>query len=140
MLLASEARPFGPRTIEFAAALAGRSRAPVHVFSVARIWGTSLGFPNPGLYPSRTEWDEQRRIVEKAVKALRRGGVSAHGRVVGTRRAAKRILGEGLRLRCDAIVMGADPPRHALIADFIWSQEPYRVRRRATVPVYLIEE
>jgi hypothetical protein len=35
--------------------------------------------------------------------------------------------------------MGADPPRGRLLADFIWSQEPYRVRRRADVPVYLVQ-
>ena len=34
--------------------------------------------------------------------------------------------------------MAADPPRGRLIRDFIWPQEPYRVRRRAGVPVYLV--
>jgi len=38
----------------------------------------------------------------------------------------------------DAIVMAADPPRGRLVADFLWSQEPYRVRRRAKIPVYLV--
>jgi hypothetical protein len=35
-------------------------------------------------------------------------------------------------------VMGADPPRSAFVADFMWSQEPYRVRKKAGVPVYLV--
>ena len=34
--------------------------------------------------------------------------------------------------------MGADAPRGAFVGDFLWSQEPYRVRRRAKVPVYLV--
>jgi nucleotide-binding universal stress UspA family protein len=51
--------------------------------------------------------------------------------VIGTRAGAKRILNEARRLGCDVIVMGADPPRNRLVADFMWSQEPYRVRRRA---------
>ena len=38
------------------------------------------------------------------------------------------------------IVMGGDPPRNRLLGDFIWSQEPYRVRRRAGRPVYVVTE
>jgi len=57
--------------------------------------------------------------------------------VIGTRRAAKRILAEAARFGADAIVMGADPKR-VLVGDFLWSQEPYRVARRARVPVYLV--
>jgi len=65
--------------------------------------------------------------------------VKARGRVIGTRAAAKRIVREAQRLKCDAIVMGADPPKPRLIADFAWSHEPYRVKRRARgLPVYLV--
>ena len=138
VLLASEEREISRAAIQLAARMARRCRAPVHVFTIARIWGTTFGFPNPGLYPSKKEWDTQRVNVDKAVSALRRKGIDADGRVVGTRAGAKRIIREARRLECDAIVMGADPPRHRLLADFIWSQEPYRVRRRADVPVYLV--
>ena len=139
VLLASEERERPPAAGLLAARWARRCRAPVHVFSIARVHGTTFGFPNPGLYPSKREWDTQHANVDKAVKALRRKGVEADGRVVGTRGAAKRIVREARRLECDAIVMGADPPRGRLLADFIWSQEPYRVRRRADVPVYLVQ-
>jgi nucleotide-binding universal stress UspA family protein len=94
--------------------------------------------PNPGLLPTRKEWDEQRKLVTTAVKALRRRGVEADGHVLGTRKATRRIVGEAERLGCDAIVMAADPPRGRLVADLMWSQEPYRVRRRAKIPVYLV--
>ena len=56
VLIASDGRPIPRRVIEFAAELAtsGRGRkASVHVFSVARIYGTSLGMPMPGLLPTR---------------------------------------------------------------------------------------
>jgi nucleotide-binding universal stress UspA family protein len=139
VLLASEEREISPAALQLAARMARRCAAPVHVFSIARVWGTTFGFPNPGLYPSKREWDTQRANVDKAVRALRRKGIEADGRVVGTRAAAKRIVREARRLECDAIVMGADPPRRRLLADFIWSQEPYRVRRRADVPVYLVQ-
>ena len=134
VLLASEGRRFLPDAVEFAAALA----APVHVLSIARVWGTAFGFPNPNLYPSRQEWDRQRELVAEAVQALERHGLKATGQVLGTRNATRRIVDVARRTGCGAIVMGADPPRHWVVADFVWSQEPYRVRRRARLPVYLV--
>jgi nucleotide-binding universal stress UspA family protein len=138
ILLASEGRPIERSALEFARDLARSQKASVYVFSIARVWGTSLGFPSPGLLPTKREWDEQRRIVTSTVDALKKAGVEAEGRVLGTRKATKRIVGEAARLGCDVIVMGADPPRNRILADMMWSQEPYRVQRRAPVPVYLV--
>jgi nucleotide-binding universal stress UspA family protein len=127
--------------VDLAARIAERSNAPVHVFSIARVWGTSFGFPNPGLLPTKKEWDKQHDVVRKAVARLRRKGIEADARVIGTRAAAKRIVSEAKRLNCDAIVMGADPPRPSLVRDFSWSHEPYRVKSRAKeLPVYLVVE
>jgi nucleotide-binding universal stress UspA family protein len=140
VLLASEERELSSEAVTMAARLAAPSGAPVYVFAIARVHGTNLGFPNPGLLPTKQEWEAQRESVAKAVKALRKRGLRAQGRVVGTRSAAKKIVQEAERLGCDAIVMGADPPRSAWVADFIWSQEPQRVRRRARVPVYLVPD
>jgi nucleotide-binding universal stress UspA family protein len=138
VLLASEQRPISKEAIALAVRLAARSGAPVHVLTIARIWGTSLGFPNPGLYPNKGEWDTQRAIVDDTVRALERAGVEADGHVVGARNATKRIVREARHRRCGAIVMTADEPRSRFIANFMWSQEPQRVRRRADVPVYLV--
>lgn len=141
VLLASEEREIPRAAVDLAARIAERSNAPVHVFSIARVWGTSFGFPNPGLLPSKKEWDKQHEVVRKAVARLRRKGIEADARVIGTRAAAKRIVQEAKRRDCDAIVMGADPPKNALIRDFSWSQEPYRVKGRAgDIPVYLVLE
>jgi nucleotide-binding universal stress UspA family protein len=138
LLLASEGRRFPPDAVDFAARLALPARAPVHVLSIARVWGTAFGFPNPSLYPSRQEWDAQRDLVAKAVQALQARQLEATGQVLGTRSATRRIVAVARERGCDAIVMAADPPRHWFVSDFIWSQEPYRVRRRASVPVYLV--
>jgi nucleotide-binding universal stress UspA family protein len=139
VLLASEDREIPRAAVDLAARMAERSNAPVHVFTIARVWGTTFGFPNPGLLPSKQEWDRQHESVRKAVARLRRKGIEADARVIGTRAAAKRIVQEARRLGCDAIVMGADPPRKAFVRDFSWSQEPYRVRSRAgELPVYLV--
>ena len=140
LLLASEGRPISARAVDEAARIALRNNAPVHVFSIARIWGTSFGFPNPGLMPNQHEWQEQRDIINKAMKALQKRGVAASAGVVGTRQGAKRIVTEATRLGCDMIVMGADPKRGLFVRDMIWSQEPYRVERRAKIPVKLIVE
>jgi nucleotide-binding universal stress UspA family protein len=138
VLLATEGRAIPAAAVERAAALARESGSGVHVFSVARVWGTSFGFPNPGLQPTRQEWKEQHTVVEAAVKALEKRGVDATARVLGTRKATKRIVGEAERLGCTAIVMAADPPRNRFVSDLMWSQEPYRVKRRAKVPVHLV--
>jgi hypothetical protein len=138
LLLASEGRRFPEGAVDFVARLAQPSGATVRVLSIARVWGTSLGFPNPNLLPSRQEWDEQRTLVDAAVQALTRRGITATGQVFGTRRATRRIVGEAVRSGAEAIVMAADPPRHWIVQDFLWSQEPYRVRRRARMPVYLV--
>ena len=138
ILLASEGRRFPKGAIDFVARMAQPRSAAVRVLSIARVWGTSLGFPNPNLLPSRQEWEEQRALVEAAVQALTRQGIAATGQVLGTRRATRRIVGEAIRSGAEAIVMAADPPRHWIAQDFLWSQEPYRVRRRARMPVYLV--
>jgi nucleotide-binding universal stress UspA family protein len=138
VLLASESREIPSAAVELAARIAGKSAAAVHVVTIARVHGTAFGLPNPGLLPTKAEWEQQRAVVKKAVARLRRKGLEADGFVYGTRGGAKRIAKEAKRLGCDAIVMAADPPRNRLLADFMWSQEPYRVRRHADVPVYLV--
>ena len=140
ILLASEGRAIPADAIELVARLAGPRRAAVNVFSIARVHGTAYGFPSPGLLPNKREWQEQRDLVAKAVKALRKQGLEAEGEVVGTRKAAARICEQAKRLDCDVIVMAADPPRNRVVADFMWTQEPYRVRRRSKLPVYLVPD
>jgi nucleotide-binding universal stress UspA family protein len=90
--------------------------------------------------PNKRELREQHESVANAVTWLKRHNVVASGNVIGTRNAAKRILVEAFRRRADAIVMTADPPRHWLVSNMIWSQEPHRVRRLSSVPVYLVIE
>ncbi|MGI8507559.1 MAG: universal stress protein [Solirubrobacteraceae bacterium] len=140
ILLASEGRAIPDAAIGRVIELARRSDASVRVLSIARVHGTSLGMPTPGLLPTRTEWAEQHDLVAKAVKRLRRKGIDADGHVVGTRKSTKRICEEVTLAGCDAIVMAADPDRNRLVGDMLWSQEPQRVRRRAKVPVFLVRD
>ena len=140
ILLASEGRKFSPAAIAFAARLARNAGGAVHLLIIARIWGSSFGLPHPGLMPSRREWQAQHDAVAEALKGLKGLGIEGTGQVLSSRNAGKRILKEAKLRGIDAIVMGADGPRHWLVNDMIWSQEPYRIRRLAPVPVYLVEE
>jgi nucleotide-binding universal stress UspA family protein len=137
LVVASEGREIAWTVLQQAFELARPAGASVRVVLIARVWGTSLGFPNPGLNPSKEEWDERRLIARRAVEALEKAGFEASAQIVGTRRAAKRILSEAHKFGASAIVMGCDRDR-GLLGDFMWSHEPYRVRRRAKVPVYLV--
>jgi nucleotide-binding universal stress UspA family protein len=140
VLLASEGRAIPQAAVDLVIKLAKPSGGNARVFSIARIHGVSFGMQTPGLLPTRREWAEQREIVSKAIKRLKRAGVDADGHVLGTRKATKRIVEEAVKEGCDAIVMAADPDRNRFVADFLWTQEPQRVRRRAKVPVFLVVE
>ncbi len=140
ILLASEGRPISDAAVARVLQLAERGGASVRVFSIARVHGVSFGMPNPGLLPNKREWGEQREIVAKAIKRLKRKGIEADGHVVGTRAGWKRIIDEAKTQGCDAIVMTADPDVNRVIGNALWSQEPQRVRRKAKLPVYLVRD
>jgi nucleotide-binding universal stress UspA family protein len=138
VMVASEGRPITHDVIVRALELARPHKARMFVMSIARVWGTSLGFPNPGLLPTKQEWDEQRLLVREAVSAFEKAGFEASGLVLATRRATRRLLKEATLREIDAIVMGCDHDR-GLLGDFVWAHEPYRVARRSPVPVYLVQ-
>jgi len=89
VLIATVGIPIPPEVIRRAVALSeGR---PVAVVSIARIYGSSFGLPNPGLLPTRTEMDEQLALVNRAITHLERAGAEAWGQVATTRRFARTI-------------------------------------------------
>ena len=140
ILLASEGRPFSDAAIDRVVELARPAGASVRVFSIARVHGVAFGMQTPGLLPTKKEWADQRKVVSDAVKRLERKGIDADGHVVGTRKTTKRILQEAEFADCEAIVMAADPDRSRVTGDFMWTQEPQRVRRKAKIPVFLVVE
>ena len=139
ILLASEGREISGAAVARTLELLDRD-ASVYVLSIARVHGVAFGLPNPGLLPTKREWDEQREMVRKVVKRLQRKGIEADGRVIGTRNATKKIVEEAKISGCEAIVMTADPDRNRVVGDFSWSQEPQRVRRKAKIPVFLVRQ
>jgi hypothetical protein len=102
------------RLFEVAAEVRGPDDPPpvVHVVSIARIWGTALGLPHPGLYPNRVELEEQRAIVDTASAAVRRQGFEVKSRILSARNPAKAIALYAESIRATAVVLG-DPAHHA---------------------------
>src|ERR687883_37728 len=82
LMVASEGRKIAYPVIVRALELARPLHAEIVVMSIARVWGSGLGFPNPGLLPSKHEWDEQRLLVREAVSAFEKAGVEADGLVL----------------------------------------------------------
>jgi hypothetical protein len=89
VLIATVGTPIPAAVIRRAVGLSdGR---PVAVVTIARVYGSSLGLPNPGLLPTRRELDEQRALVATAIGRLERSGVQGWGQVAATRRYAATI-------------------------------------------------
>ncbi len=65
---------------------------PVAVLTIARMYGSSFGLPNPGLLPSKREMVEQRTLIADAIESLELSGVEAWGQVATTRRYARTII------------------------------------------------
>ena len=63
---------------------------PVAVVTIARIYGSSLGLPNPGLMPTRKEMEEQKEIATDRV-GPREGRGGGRGQVAATRKPSKTI-------------------------------------------------
>src|SRR6185312_3386926 len=122
IILASEGRPIPQAATKFAGRMAEKAGAEVYVLSIARIWGTAFGLPNPGLLPNKREMQERHESVASAISLLKRRHITTSGQVTGTRNAAKRILAEARRHRADAIVMAADQPLHWFLSGMVWSQ------------------
>jgi hypothetical protein len=88
------AAPFGdpipPSAVRAAVKLS--AGAPVAVVTIARIYGSSLGLPNPGLMPTRKEMDAQKTQIEKTVRQIEKLGVEAWGQIAASRKPIKTIV------------------------------------------------
>lgn len=105
VLLASLGKPFSGASLQRAAELADGGR--VGVVTIARIYGSSFGLPNPGLMPTKKERQEQLDIVAGAVAKLEGFDLPVDGQVAATRKAEKTIARiAGLR-RARHVVMDA---------------------------------
>src|ERR1700728_3970364 len=79
-------------------AIALSDGGPVAVITIARIYGSSMGLPNPGLMPTRKEMAAQKDQVEKAVRMVEGSGAQAWGQLAASRKPVKTIA-EAARAR-----------------------------------------
>jgi len=113
VLLASDGRhDFSSRAVARAAALAGDG-GRVAVVTIAKIYGSSYGLPNPGLLPTKRELAERREWVEGAIRTLQREGAVADGQIASTRRATKKLAAIA-RLRSPRVIVIDETPETGL--------------------------
>lgn len=136
IMLASAGTPFAPEVVDGVLEVAADHRPTVLVLSVARIWGTALGMPHPGLYPTRRELDAQREIVTAAARRLTGLGFEVAMRVVSARDAGRAIARWAERSGCGVIVM-ADPP-HGRWHRLLRGDPPRDVHRRSRIPLHTV--
>jgi hypothetical protein len=84
----------------------------VAVVMVLPIHGSSFGFPNPGLMPTKLERDETRRAVAETIRAIERRGGQADGQITATREDAK-VIAAAARRRAAGWVIIDDKPAAA---------------------------
>jgi hypothetical protein len=116
VLIATVGIPIPSTVIRHAVELSGGR--PVAVVSIARIYGSSLGLPNPGLLPSGKEMADQRDLVTRAIGHLERSGVEAWGQVAATRRYAATIAKAARARGADhVLVVTPEVPRWRLLIE-----------------------
>lgn len=113
MLLASDGRhDFSSRAVARAAALAGDG-GHVAVVTIAKIYGSAYGLPNPGLLPTKRELADRREWVSGAVTTLEKSGAVADGQIATTRKATKKLAAVA-RLRRPRVVVIDETPETGL--------------------------
>jgi hypothetical protein len=136
VLLATVADPFPPEVLARAIELATPEHARITVLGIARVYGTSLGLPNPGLQPNRLEWQILRDGVEDAAEQLRSRGFEVRVGLSRSRKAPKMIARWAKARNFHAIVV-ADPQlpgwRRLFEGDIA-----HEIGRRCGIPVHAV--
>jgi K+-sensing histidine kinase KdpD len=108
VLIASTGQAIPSSVIRWATQLS--QGGPIAVVSIARVYGSGLGLPNPGLMPTRKEMEAQRDQVRAAVAAIEKAGTEAWGQVAATRKASKTIA-RAAKARSASHVLIVDPEK-----------------------------
>lgn len=136
ILLATVGQPFPPDVTARAIELATPEHAKITVLGIAKVYGTSLGLPNPGLQPNRIEWQVLKDGVEEAADALRTRGFEVRVGLSRSRNAPKMIARWAKARNFHAIVV-ADPelPRWRRMLE---GDVAHQIERRCAVPVHAV--
>src|SRR5262245_13187886 len=136
ILLVTVATPPDPEVIQCAIELAGPERAKITVLGVAKIYGTSLGLPHPGLQPNRVEWQILRDGVEEAADQLRAHGFEVRVGLTRARNAPKMVAKWVTARNFHAVVVSApDKPRWRALVEGDLARE---IERRCAARVHAL--
>jgi nucleotide-binding universal stress UspA family protein len=111
VLLASDgSADFTSRAVAETVSIArDRGATTAAVVTIAKVHGTSLGLPHPGLMPTKAELKERVTWVNNAARDLKRQGLEADGQVASTRNPAKVIVNVARLRGASTIVVDRSP-------------------------------
>ena len=125
-----------PELVQRTLELAGPEHAKITVLGVAKIYGTSLGLPHPGLQPNRIEWQIVRDGVEEAADELRAHGFEVRVGLTRARNIPKMVAKWVQARNFHAVVVSApDKPRWRALVEGDLARE---ITRRSGVPVQAV--
>ena len=107
------------------------ARPIIHLFTIARIYGSAFGLPNPGLMPNKQEWKQQYDLLAAAQKSLKKSGIESSALVVSSRNPTKRIIAEAKHIKATHLLIETPPKKHWLIAHLFWEQQAFTIIKKA---------
>lgn len=116
--------------------LATPEHAKITVLGIAKVFGTSLGLPHPGLKPTPIEWEAQRKVTQDAADELGARGFDVLVAMARARNAPK-LIARWVRARNFHAVVIPDPERPAWRRR-IEGELTHEIGRRAHVPVHAV--
>jgi len=136
LLVSFAASAITPDVIRRTVALATPEHATITVLGIARVFGTALGLPHPGLKPTPLEWEAQRKVVQSAADDLGIRGFDVLIAMAKARNAPK-LIGRWVRAKRFHAVVIPDPERTGL-RRWIEGELTKEVGRHASVPVHAV--
>ncbi len=112
---------------------------PIAVLALLKIYGYSLGMPNPGLLPTAKEREVQRAVVADAIASFERLGCDVDGQVATTRHPARMIAAVARNRGVHHVII--EQPKVSAARRFLEGDMIASVRRRlgGTVEVVVVD-
>jgi len=136
LLVSVASSPITPDVIRQTVALATPEHAKITVLGIAKVFGTALGLPHPGLKPTPIEWEAQGKVVQDAADDLRNRGFDILIAMARARNAPK-LIGRWVRAKRFHAVVIPDPDRPGWRRR-IEGELTKEVGRHAHVPVHAV--
>jgi len=112
---------------------------PIAVLALLKIYGYSLGMPNPGLLPTAKERHVQRAIVADAIANFERLGCDVDGQIAMTRHPARMIAAVAKNRAVHHVLI--EQPKMSQVRRFLEGDMIASIRRRlgGTVEIVVVD-